>query len=426
MRRFFSQFLVIALFGSITSVFLPVAADAAPPYAKPAPKAAAPFPTAPTGRTTPVGFPKDAGPHDNAAAIEWWYFNAFVTGESGHKWAVVGSFFRTGFPGGKKGHYLIYSLIDLDAGEKQAYSVLDQNNVALLKTFASAQALQNPSDPRPLQLLGQLKNNRLPPPHRMSGTNAVVKTAPVFSVALENNTFSQTAPDARTWQADLSGEDWTLNLTLTQEPSRPPMLVGGNGKTGLKTPDDMFYVSLTHMEASGTLTQNGVVDKVQGTGWVDRQWGTSWVAQNNGWAWWGVQLSDGSDLIMYRVRDNATGKILRSEATLLRKNGTQAVEKKPVFALLPGVEDARWLDEETHISFPLRWQITLPTLGLTLTTTPAFSSQTIPVLGIGDAIWEGVVKVSGTSGTDKGRSTPVTGQGFMELVGYKPTSSGGK
>ena len=419
MRRFFSFFVA----ASAIVVFVGcgfTAAFSAPPSKKPVAKPAA-APPAQSAALRPLRLPQDASPHDQSAAIEWWYFNAFVTGEGGHKWAVVGSFFRTGLPGAKKGHYLIYSLIDLDANEKTAYSVLDKSNVALLKTFASAQALQNPSDPRPLQLLGHLKNDDFPPPHRLLGTNAVVKVAPLFSVAMENNTFAQVSPDARTWQANLSGDDWTLDLTLTQEPNRPPMLVGGAGRTGLKRPDDMAYLSLTHMEAVGTLTQNGVVDKVKGAGWVDRQWGTSWVAQNNGWDWWGVQLSDGSDLIVYRVKDNVTGKILRAEATLLRPDGTQIVEKKPAFSVQTGEANARWTDGESGITFPLRWQITLPTLGLTLTTTPAFPEQTIPVLGIGDAIWEGAVRVSGTGPNN----AALTGQGFMELVGYKPSAKPG-
>jgi hypothetical protein len=48
-------------------------------------------------------------------------------------------------------------------------------------------------------------------------------------------------------------------------------------------------------------------------------------------------------------------------------------------------------------------------LGHTLTMTPAFPDQTIPVIGIRDAIWEGVVNVTGTA----------TGRGYMELVGYQ-------
>ena len=397
-------------------------AFAAPPKAKPtavkpAKKAAKPAPAkpAPASNLGPVELPRDAGTHDKNAAIEWWYFNAFLTGESRHKWAVIGSFFQTGLPGPQKGHYLIYSLLDLETGEKQAHSILDPKNAALLKSLTAFQAAQNPGDPRPLTLLGQLNTNKLPPPHRVAGANAVLQNAP-FSIALEDNSFTQAAPDARTWQATLGGDEWSLDLNLAQTDGLPPMRVGGIGRTGLKRPDDMAYLSLTHMNASGTLTQNGVVDTVKGIGWVDRQWGTSWVPQagGTGWDWWGVHLSDDSDLIMYRVRNTATGKVLRAEATLLKKDGTQIVDKTPTFSVVKG-SDAYWTDKETGITFPMHWKINLPKLGLTLQSTPAFNNQTIPVIGIGDAIWEGVVNVSGTSK----ETADLTGQGYMELVGYK-------
>lgn len=370
--------------------------------------------TTPPPRTTPVGFPQDAGPHDKDSTIEWWYFNSFLTTESGKKYAVVGSFFRTGLTPNKKGHYLIYALVDLDKKTKTAYSVLDQANLELLKGLLPLLALQKPDDPRPLQLLAQLQKNQLPAPHQALPKMAVVSTAPRFAITMNKNALAQKTNDARTWRANLVGDDFALDLTLRQ-PDRPPMLVGGQGKTGLGSPDDMFYVSLTRMETAGVLRiGNGPLEKVTGVGWLDRQWGRSWVVGDNGWDWFGVQLSDGSDLIVYQVKDNTSGKVLRAEATLLRADGTQVVDKAPVFT--PDIR-ALWTDPATGITYLQTWRITLPTLNYALTVSPAFPNQTIPVLGIGEAIWEGVVEVGGVAPGAK----PVQGRGYMELVGYKTT-----
>lgn len=365
-----------------------------------------PIPPAPP-RATPVGLPQDAGPHDEST-IEWWYFNSFLTGESGRRYAVVGSFFRTGFGPAKKGHYLIYALADLDAKKKIAYSVLDKANIELLKSYLPLVVSQKPDDPRPMQLLAMLQKGRLPRPHRLlAGT--VQMTARPFAIRFGKNALRQVTPDARQWRATLVGDDFALDLTLSQ-PERPAMLVGGEGRTGLARPDDMFYVSLTRMRSEGTLTRNGKSETVRGDGWLDRQWGTSWVAGDNGWDWFGVQLSDGSDLIVYRVKDNATGKVLRAEATLLRADGSQIVDRAPTFAAT-----GRWTDPATGIAYPQVWTVRLPKTGHTLTMTPAFPAQTIPVIGIGDAIWEGAVTVSGRGP----KGTAVAGRGYMELVGYR-------
>ncbi|HVK04905.1 MAG TPA: lipocalin family protein [Armatimonadaceae bacterium] len=375
----------------------------------PTPLAPPPMPA----RTTPVGLPQDAGPHD-AATIEWWYYNAFLTTESGKRYAVVASFFRTGLTKEKKGHYLIYSLADLDAKKKTAYSVLDRSNRELLKSLMPLVAQLKPEDPKPLQLLALLQKDRLPEPHRAFPGVAKVTTAPRFSIALgEENRLEQATDDARTWKAALRGDDFALDLTLAQ-PDRPPMLVGDVGKTGLNRPDDMFYVSLTRMAASGTLTRGEKAEKVTGVGWLDRQWGSSWVVGDNGWDWFGVQLADGSDLIVYRIKDNATGRTLRTEATLLKPDGVQVVDRDVTFT-----PRGAWTDPATAIKYPAAFGVKLNTLGHALTMTPAFPDQTIPVIGIGDAIWEGVVNVTGRAKD----GSAVTGRGYMELVGYRAAAS---
>lgn len=368
-------------------------------------------------RTTPVGLPQDAGPHDADATIEWWYYNAFFKTESGKEYAVVCSFFRTGLPGGKKGHYLIYSLADLAAKTKKAYSVLDSTNIALLQSFLPLAASQRPNDPQPMQLLALLQQNKLPAPHLNLNAPATVAAKPLFSIGFgKDNIFEQATPNARSWRGALKGDGWNLNLSLSQKESTPPMLVGGEGKTGLARPDDMFYISLTRMDASGDLTMNGKTERVTGIGWVDRQWGTSWVVQNNGWDWFGLHLDDGSDLIVYRVVDNDTKKILRAEATLLRPDGTQIVDK--IVTITPQ-SGATYVDKRSGIAYPSRFDIRIKTLGIAITVTPEFPDQTIPVLGIGDAIWEGVVRVNGTNAG----GTTISGRGYMELVGYtKPVA----
>ena len=375
----------------------------------------APVPKAKPSRTTPVGFPQDAGPHDDASSIEWWYYWAFVTTEKGKPYAVIGSYFRTGI-GAKKGHYLIYSLNDLTAKKRYASSILDKTNVALLQSFLPMAALAKPDDPRPMQLLAMMQNGKLPPPHVALNKDADVKKTPRFAVAMARNALTQTTEDALTWETVTQSDDkttpWKLEMTLSQ-PTRPAMLAGSADGTGLlQNADQMYYLSLTRMEAKGVLTIDGATEKVTGVGWIDRQWGSPTYIQNYGWDWFGLQLEDGSELILNRIRDAVTGKIVAVQATILDKEGKQTVEEPTVFKPL-----GEWNDKNTKITFPAGFAVTLPKSGYTLEMRPAFSDQTIPVLGVGTAIWEGVVKAAGTR-----NGQPVAGRGFMELVGYQPVT----
>jgi predicted secreted hydrolase len=372
--------------------------------------------TPPAGSPTPhpekiVGLPQDAGPHDLSASVEWWYFNTFCRSETGRNIASVGSFFRTGLAANRKGHYLIYALSDLDTKEHQAFSILDRQEINLLMATLPLVTQQRPDDPRPFRLLKLLQSGELPPPHRNLHANAMVQKRGLFSIAFDNNSLAQLSEDGRSWKVQLNGDDWALDLDLSQ-PERPPMLPGGKGYTGIKHPEDFYYLSLTRMKATGTLTSNdGVVEKFTGDGWLDRQWGSPDFITSYGWDWMGLQLDNGDDLILDRIRELGTGKIVKYRATLMTKEGKQIVE--PNMELKP-VGDF-WRDPESHISFPSRFEVVLPEIGYKLTVSAMFPDQAIPVIGVGDAIWEGAVKVEGT--TKEGGL--VTGRGFMELVGYR-------
>ncbi|MES2462941.1 MAG: lipocalin family protein [Armatimonadota bacterium] len=370
-----------------------------------------------TVRTTPIGFPQDAGPHD-MSVIEWWYFNSFFTTASGKHYSVVGSFFRTGLTPTKKGHYLIYSLTDLAAKKSAAYSVMDKGSIALLKAYTSLAAMQNPDDTRAMNFLAQLQRNELPKPHRVLPVAAKLTTKPLFALAMGENRIVQATADGRTWKATLKGDDFTVDLTLTQ-PTRPAMLVGGKGKTGVTKPDDMYYLTLSRMEARGTLARSGgTKEPFTGAGWLDRQWGQTWgVNPNVGWDWFGLRLDDGSDMIVYRLRDTRSGKTIQAEATIVDKAGKQTVDKAAV--VTPTTDTSRTAtDPLSGVTYPTAFTIRLPSLGRTFAITADFNDQVIPVLTPGGAsIWEGVVSVT-TDGTSE---SPRIGQGYMELVGYKPT-----
>jgi predicted secreted hydrolase len=57
---------------------------------------------------------------------------------------------------------------------------------------------------------------------------------------------------------------------------------------------------------------------VTGTAWLDREWGTTALApEQTGWDWLALQLSDGADLMYYRLRDADGGTHPASAGTLV-------------------------------------------------------------------------------------------------------------
>ena len=64
------------------------------------------------------------------------------------------------------------------------------------------------------------------------------------------------------------------------------------------------YFSYPRLDVEGRLTVKGVVHPVQGYAWMDREHGPfSFGERLHGWDWFGIQLEDGRDLMIYRIRD---------------------------------------------------------------------------------------------------------------------------
>ena len=73
-----------------------------------------------------------------------------------------------------------------------------------------------------------------------------------------------------------------------------------------------------------------------------------------------------------------------------------------------------WRSPRTGIEYPSKWELSMPSLGLSVVITPvlrnaefAAADRNVP------AYWEGEVTVVGVE-----RGAPMSGLGFVELVGY--------
>jgi predicted secreted hydrolase len=224
------------------------------------------------------------------------------------------------------------------------------------------------------------------------------------------------AGTAEPWTLKWNGRGFDLNmradragfaLRLTTAPERPLVFQGPGGfsRKGQGPTAASLYYSFTRLATEGVVELDGVEHRVQGSSWLDRERSTYLLDDGQvGWDWFGLQLEDGHDLMMFRLR-NAGGGTDHVAATLVTPSGD-------VHYLEPGQwsleETGNWTSPESQVTYPSGWRLSIPTHTLELTVTPRAEDQE----NRGRILyWEGSVLVQDAGGS------PV-GQGYAELTGY--------
>ncbi|GAA5532659.1 hypothetical protein Dalu01_01048 [Deinococcus aluminii] len=192
-----------------------------------------------------------------------------------------------------------------------------------------------------------------------------------------------------------------LNLTLT--PLRGPV-VHPPGYSGTPELGRMYYQSLTRLEVGGTVTlPGGETREARGLAWLDHQWGDQQPGREARWDWFGLHLSDGSDLMLYRVRDPA-GKVVQVAASRVGTDG--AAREVPGLTLTPG----RVWRSPSGREYVLDWTVSAPDLKLTLEAVR--DEQELLAKNTSVAYWEGPVRGQGTL-----EGQAITAEGMGEFVG---------
>lgn len=340
------------------------------------------------------------------ANIEWWYFFSFLKGNLGGKYAVMASFFRVGETQASKGHYLIFSLIDLNKPSHQAFSLADRATRRNLLLYLTAYLLKNPKDLSMWRLYSQLLTGNLPKPH--SNLKSVSFGERPFRLVYGDSLLSFYGQGENAIKAHLAAKDTIIDLRL--EPLKPVTPVGGDGK-----PDSLYYYSLTRHKVEGEIVQGTRREIVKGAGWYDRQWGHSQdLLVSRGWNWFGVQLEDGREIIINQFHSIASGQPLNAWAHLVEADGQSRFCRNVALSPL-----AKWQSPSTKATYPISWLITFPDWHMELIAAARFPEQEMPILGPLQAIWEGACSFTGKVRLAPGITRSLHGQGFMELVGYQ-------
>jgi predicted secreted hydrolase len=316
-------------------------------------RAATPVPTA-TAR--PIQLPGDDAPH--ADLTEWWYYTGHLATPAGQKY----------------GFELVIFQIERQGAPIQYFAHVAVTDHQRQEFHFDQQAWQRDRAPATFDL----------------GNDAVQMRGDGTSDLLK---------------ATLPG--YGLDLRVT--PTKPPALHGGGGVISFGPVGDSYYYSQTRLEISGTISDHGSSQAVSGLAWKDRQWGNFLVLPSGGWDWYSLQLDDGTDLMLFVLRD-AKGTS-PAYGTLVSPDGEAQALPSSAATVEP---TGRWASPHSGATYPSGWMVGLPDHGLSLSLAPILRDQELDTRGsTGSIYWEGEVAVTGTSG---GR--PIAGTGYVELTGY--------
>ena len=215
--------------------------------------------------------------------------------------------------------------------------------------------------------------------------------------------------DAETYRLSFSIGGYAVELEAV--PSKPVVLHNKTGLLDMGEAGKTYYYSHTDMKTSGTVTIDGISHPIAGKTWYDHQWFGA-TSTEVGWDWLSLNLSDGSDLMLSFLWELEGREPVVSFATYVPADASAP-------AHLTGAEismkpTGTWTSDDTGAEYPMGWEVAVPSLGFELAVTPVIkeaefsTSAFIPVV-----YWEGAVAATGARG-----GTPVSGRGYMEMVGY--------
>ena len=234
--------------------------------------------------------------------------------------------------------------------------------------------------------------------------------------------------DSRMWPHAIQARSSFGDLRLELTPKKPPVIQGQDGVSlkGPGTGQASHYYSYTRLSASGILEIGGQSIPVTGLAWMDHEFASDQLSPDEvGWDWFSVQLDDGWDLMLYRLRlssathqtgaipDGRSGWVSPySSGILVSPSGRGQFLNSRQFEAEPAAND--WTSPRTGATYPVAWQIRVPSARLSLHEEPETPDQELVTKGsTGVTYWEGTMQVDGQVGTET-----VRGEGYTELTGY--------
>lgn len=296
-----------------------------------------------------VKLPGDDAPHQDY--MEWWYFNSHLRALDGREFSFHYVFF------------LVNSAVSYTVGQ---ISLTDH------------------------------QSGRHYTAQKESAGNPSAGTAQGFNFVLGD--WAMTGVDGRD-TLRVKTSDFAFDLQTTN--SGPVLFHGeGTGLIDMSVAGSSYYYSRPRMNLEGRLTIAGKTLQVTGQSWFDHQWG-NFQTSLLGWDWFALQLDDGADIMLYRLRDR-TGQPVLYAGTYARGGLTEALRSDDFTADSSGA----WRSKVTGVSYPLVWRVRIPRHGIDVQVKPVAQDCEMDARTTTyNTYWEGAIKVSGSH----------RGRGFLEI-----------
>ena len=320
-------------------------------------------------------FPGDHGPHPEFRN-EWWYMTGNLDAEDGRRFGFELTIFR-------------FAL----APERPESQSQWRTNQVYIAHFAVTDA-----DSQRFFVAERFSRGAL----GLAGA-----TASPFRVWIDDWEIAARDRDNIRWSLRANDDDFAIELQLVA--NRPPVLNGIDGlsQKSAEPGNASYYYSITRWQSDGVLRIGDAEFTVSGLSWLDREWSSSALATDQqGWDWFALQLSDGSDLMVYNLRKTDGSQDAHSAGTWTSADGTSRHLDRDDVTIT--VLDT-WASPEGGI-YPSRWEIHLPAERLELQVSPVLADQELFTTV---RYWEGAVDVTGTR-----VGSEITGRGYVELTGY--------
>jgi predicted secreted hydrolase len=323
-------------------------------------------------------FPADHASHPEHR-IEWWYYTGNVDTTDGRRFGYQVTFFRVG--------------VSVTPANPSRWAVRD--------LFMTHVAVSDPG------------GRRYRYAERLSRGGPGLAGARTDTYAVWNEDWSATLDGQGRHVLRAATKDLGVDLVL--DPGGTPVINGKDGisQKGSDAGNASHYYSMTRMPTRGTLTIDGQRFEVAGASWMDHEFGTTFLESGQqGWDWLSLQLADGSDLMIYRLRREDGSRDRHSSGTLVRPGGTVVHLSSDDFTLEPS--GLVFVSKASGARYPIAWRVSVPRHGIALDVSTPLDDQELRTAGsTGISYWEGLVDVTGRAG---GRS--VTGRGYLEMTGY--------